>query len=94
MAQILIEDRRQIHIRMQVEPRNHIVRHDVLVLEVLVEAMEQLPPFGIVVHHAAQRVEHQRAFEVLILRRLGIHAAFGNNGAQDCKLSASARSNT
>ena len=47
VPQILIEDRRQVHPRLLVEVRHHVFGHDVLILEVLVEVVEQRPPaFG------------------------------------------------
>ena len=75
VAQILVEDRRQVHAGLLIEVRDHVFRHDVPILEVLVEIVDQGPPACVVIHDAAQRVQKERAFEVLILRWFAVDAA-------------------
>ena len=58
-----------------VEVRHDVLSHDVLILEVLVEIVQQRPPTLVIVHDAAQRVEEERALEIHVLRRCGIDAA-------------------
>ena len=43
------------------------------------KAANHRPPAFVVVHHAAQRVEEQGALEILVLRRLGVHAAVADD---------------
>ncbi len=57
MAQVLIEDRSQILPRLAIEVGHDVLSHDVLVLEVLIEIVEQGPPTLVIVHDAAQRVD-------------------------------------
>src|SRR5689334_5595549 len=79
MPQILIENRGQVHSGVLVEIRDHVLGHDVLILEMLVEIMEKLPPAAVVIDDAAERVDKKRAFEILVLRRFTIYAARGND---------------
>ena len=82
VAQVLVEDRRQVHAGLLVEIAHHVFGHDVLIFEVLVEIVEQGPPAGIVIHHAAQGIEEERSLEVLVLGRFLIDAARGDDGLQ------------
>ena len=69
MAQILIEKRRQIHAGLLVEVRHHILGHDVLIFEMLVEIVDQRPPARIIIDHVAQRVQKSAPLKYMILRR-------------------------
>ena len=62
-----------------IEVGHDVLSHDRLIFEMLIEIPQQRPPTLVVVHHAAQRVEKERAFEVLVLRRRCIDATLGND---------------
>src|SRR5215467_970246 len=57
MPQVLVENRSQIHSGVRVEIRDHVLGHDVLILEMLVEVVEKLPPPVVVVDDAAEGVD-------------------------------------
>src|SRR5437660_1068764 len=75
VAEVLIEDRSHVHAGLLVEELQEILGHNVLILEMLVELVQEFPPAGIIVNDAPQSVDEEYAFEVLVGRRLTIYAA-------------------
>jgi hypothetical protein len=68
VPKVLVKNRAQIHARPLAEVLHHVLGHDVLILEMLVEVMKQLPPAFVVVDNAPQRINKERALEILIYR--------------------------
>ena len=79
VAQVLVEDRRQVLAGLAVEVLDDVLGHDVLVLEAIVQASQDRPPALVVVDHAAQRVQEQGPLEILVLRRRGVLAAVADD---------------
>ena len=46
VAQVLVEDGREVHAGVLVEVGDDVLGHDVLILEVLVEVVEEREPFA------------------------------------------------
>src|ERR1019366_9523853 len=55
VAQVLVEDGRQVHAGLLIEVPHHVLGHDVLILEVLVEIVQQGPPARVVVDRSEER---------------------------------------
>src|ERR1700721_4462113 len=79
MAKILVEDRCKVCSRVLVKKLHHILSDHVFVFEMLEVIVDQIEPAGVVVDHAAQRVEEERTLGVLVSRRSGIDVAWRNN---------------
>src|SRR5207247_2289159 len=72
VAEILVEYGRKIRTELLIEEGNHLLGEDVLVLKMLERVVKQLVPADVVVHHIAQGVQEERAFEIHVLRRRAI----------------------
>src|SRR4030095_8109788 len=79
MAQILIKYRSQVFSSSAIEKRYYVFSHYVLIFELLIELANQRKSAIIVINDASQCVQEQRAFEIHILRRLGIYSTRRND---------------